>query len=72
MQRRIATLERVQSRWSRLLAAAVFRKASAARSVWSIWVSQELLATIVVMGETFRRSTPITYIGGFQWELVYC
>ena len=25
-----------------------------------------------VMGETFRRSTPITYIGRFPWELVDC
>ena len=26
----------------------------------------------VVMGETFRRSTLITHIGRFPWELVYC
>ena len=25
-----------------------------------------------VMGETFRRSTPITYIGRFPWELIDC
>src|SRR4029077_4901379 len=50
MQRRIATLERFNPGGAGFWRPPVFRKASAAMSVRSIWVSQKPLATIFVMG----------------------